>query len=181
MTEFLAGVFTGDWQRAWKGLGEILKANVNNVIGFLNFLLTGLTGALNGVIRVVNKLKFTAPDWVPGLGGKTFGFNLKTVTTPQIPYLARGAVLPANRPFLAMVGDQRHGTNIEAPLATIQEAVAVVMQDQLDALMAGFDATVNEIRQLHDTVSGIEVGDTVIGKAAQRYRQKMAVVYGRPY
>ena len=181
VTEFLAGVFTGDWQRAWKGLGEILKANVNNVIGFLNFLLTGLTGALNGVIRVVNKLKFTAPDWVPGLGGKTFGFNLKTVTTPQIPYLARGAVLPANRPFLAMVGDQRHGTNIEAPLATIQEAVAVVMQDQLDALMAGFDATVNEIRQLHDTVSGIEVGDTVIGKAAQRYRQKMAVVYGRPY
>lgn len=181
VTEFLAGVFTGDWQRAWKGLGEILKACVNNVIGFLNMLLTGLTGALNSVIRVVNKLKFTAPDWVPQIGGKTFGFNFKTVSTPQIPYLAKGAVLPANRPFLAMVGDQRHGTNIEAPLATIQEAVAVVLGEQLDALMAGFDATVNEIRQLHNTVSGIEVGDSVIGKAAQRYQQKMAVVYGRRY
>ena len=181
VTEFLAGAFTGDWERAWKGLGEILKTNVNNVIGFLNLLLTGLTGAVNSVIRVVNKLSFTAPDWVPGIGGKTFGFNFKTVTTPQIPYLAKGAVLPANRPFLAMVGDQRHGTNVEAPLATIQEAVAVVLGEQLEALMAGFDATVHEIRQLHDTVSGIEVGDSVIGKAAARYQQKMAVVHGRRY
>lgn len=181
VTEFLAGVFTGDWKRAWNGLSGILKACVNSVIGFLNLLLSGLTGALNSVIRVVNKLKFTMPDWVPGIGGKTFGFQFSTVATPQIPYLAKGAVLPANKPFLAMVGDQKHGTNIEAPLATIQEAVAVVLSEQLDALMAGFDATVNEIRQLHDTVSGIEVGDSVIGKAAQRYQSKMAVVNGRPY
>ena len=181
VTEFLAGAFTGDWTRAWEGIKGVLKACVNGIIGFLNLLLTGLTGAVNGVIRVLNKLSFTAPDWVPGLGGKTFGFHFKTVTTPQIPYLARGAVLPANKPFLAMVGDQRHGTNVEAPLATIQEAVAAVLGEQLDALMAGFDATVQEIRQLHDTVSHIEVGDTAIGKAAQRYQQKMAVVYGRPY
>lgn len=181
VAEFLAGAFTGDWQRAWEGLGGILKGSVNTVIGFLNLLLSGVTGAVNGVIRAVNTLKFTAPDWVPGIGGQTFGFNLKTVTAPQIPYLARGAVLPANRPFLAMVGDQRHGTNIEAPLSVIQEAVAVVLGEQLDALMAGFDATVSEIRQLHDTVSGIEVGDTVIGKAARRYERKMAVVNGRRY
>lgn len=181
ITEFLAGAFTGDWTRAWEGIKLTLKGCVNGIIGFLNLLLTGLTGAVNGVIRAVNKLSFTAPDWVPGIGGQTFGFNFKTVTTPQIPYLARGAVLPANKPFLAMVGDQRHGKNVEAPLTTIQEAVAAVLGEQLDALMAGFDATVGEIRQLHDTVSHIEVGDTAIGKAAQRYQQKMAVVYGRPY
>ena len=181
LTEFLAGAFTGDWSRAWNGIKEMLKGSVNGVIGLLNMLLTGLTAAVNGVVKVINKLSFTAPDWVPGLGGKTFGFNLKTVATPQIPYLARGAVLPANKPFLAMVGDQRHGTNIEAPLETIQQAVAVVLDQQLSALMAGFDATVGEIRSLHDTVSSIEVGDSVIGKAAARYQRKMAVVNGRPY
>ena len=181
VTEFLAGVFTGDWSRAWKGLGEILKGHINSVIGFLNMLLTGVAGGLNAIITMVNKLKFTAPDWVPGIGGKTFGFQLSAVKAPQIPYLAKGAVLPANRPFLAVVGDQTHGTNVEAPLATIQEAVALVMQEQLEAVMAGFDATVSEIRQLHDTVGGIQVGDTVIGKAARRYERKMAVVNGRPY
>jgi hypothetical protein len=181
VTEVLAGVFTGDWQRAWDGVVTACKAGVNLVIGLLNRLLSALTGAVNGVVRTVNKLRFTAPDWVPGIGGKAFGFQLKTVATPQIPYLAKGAVLPANRPFLAMVGDQRHGTNVEAPLSTIQEAVAQVLSDRLDGMMAGFDATVEELRRLHDTVSAIEVGDAVIGKAAARYQQKMAVVHGRSY
>lgn len=178
VTEFLAGAFAGDWSRAWQGITGAVKAGINGVIGFLNALLTAMAGALNGVIRGINKLSFTAPDWVPGLGGETFGFHLKTVSTPQIPYLAKGAVLPANQPFLAMVGDQKHGTNIEAPLATIQEAVALVMNEQLSALMAGFDATVQELRQLRSTVSAIEVGDTVIGAAAQRYARKMAVMKG---
>lgn len=177
--EFLTGVFTGNWSKAWNGLCDVLKHGVNSVIGFLNMLLTGISSALNGIIRMINKLQFTLPDWVPVVGGETFGFQFKTVTAPQIPYLAKGAVLPANRPFLAMVGDQRNGTNIEAPLATIQEAVALVLDEQLSALMAGFDATVSEIRQLHNTVSNIEVGDSVIGCAARRYEQKMAVVNGR--
>ena len=181
VTEVLAGVFTGDWKRAWDGVVTACKAGVNLVIGLLNRLLSALTGAVNGVVRTVNKLRFTAPDWVPGIGGKAFGFQLKTVTTPQIPYLAKGAVLPANRPFLAMVGDQRHGTNVETPLSVIQDAVAQVLGDRLDGMMAGFDATVEELRRLHDTVSAIEVGDAVIGKAAARYQQKMAVVHGRSY
>ena len=50
--------------------------------------------------------------------------------TAVIPKLAQGAVLPANKPFLAMVGDQKHGTNVEAPLATIQEALANVLAQQ---------------------------------------------------
>ncbi len=181
LTEFLAGAFTGDWSRAWNGVKELLRGAVNGIIGFLNMLLRGLAGAVNGMVTALNKLKFTAPDWLPNIGGKTFGFQLKTVTAPQIPYLAKGAVLPANKPFLAMVGDQRHGTNIEAPLATIEQAVASVMERQVSALMAGFDATVQELRHLHDTVSGIEVGDTVIGKAAARYQQKLAIINGNTY
>ena len=151
---------------------------VNGIIGFINGMISGLVSGINTIINAVNKIQFAVPDWVPGIGGQTLGFNLKTVSAPQIPYLAKGAVLPANRPFLAMVGDQSHGTNVEAPLATIQEAVALVMNDQLDAMMAGFDATVEQLRQLRQTVGAIEVGDTVIGRAAERYNRKMAVVRG---
>lgn len=157
-------------------ISEGFKGMVNGIIGFLNSMISGIVSGINGVIGMLNKLNFKVPDWVPGLGGKSFGFNIKTLTAPQIPYLARGAVLPANRPFLAMVGDQRHGTNVEAPLATIQEAVAVVMNEQLAAMMSGFRAIVEEQRATRATIQNIEVGDTVIGQAARRYNDRMATV-----
>lgn len=174
---------------AWKWFKDTLldplvngfKGMVNGVIGFINGLIAGAVKGINGIINVLNKLKFTVPDWVPGLGGATIGFNLKTVTAPQIPYLAKGAVLPANRPFLAMVGDQRHGTNIEAPLATIQEAMALTMEDFVASNMAGHEATVGVLREILGAVLGIHIGDAVIAQAAERYRSKMAVVRGGSY
>lgn len=155
-----------------------MKKSVNGSIGFLNSLLSAATAAVNRIVACINGIHFTVPDWVPLLGGESFGFRLSTVHTPQIPYLARGAVLPANKPFMAVVGDQKHGTNIEAPLSTIQEAVALVMNDQISAMMAGFEALLEENRALRQTVEGIEVGDSVIGQAAARYNRKMAVVKG---
>ena len=151
---------------------------VNGVIKFINGMLDGIVGGVNGIIRAINRLQFTVPDWVPEFGGQTFGFKLKELTAPQIPYLAKGAVLPANRPFLAVVGDQRHGTNVEAPLATIQEAVGLVMNDHISAMMAGFRALLEEQQATRRTIEGIEIGDRVIGEAAQRYQRKMAVTYG---
>ena len=88
-------------------------------------------------------------------------------------------MLPANRPFLAVVGDQRHGTNVEAPLATIQEAVSAVMGDHISAMMAGFEALLQEQQATRRTIEGIEIGDTVIGQAVQRYNSRLAVMNGR--
>ncbi len=178
VTAFLAGVFTGDWERAWGGIGQIVKTVANGVIGFVNFMLEGVVMGINRVIQGINSLSFTVPDWVPLIGGETVGFHLGTVKAPQIPYLAQGAVLPANKPFLAMVGDQHHGTNIEAPLATIQEAVANVMHDQTGAMMAGFEASVQVQRQILEAVLGIRIGDAVIANACDRYHRKMAVMRG---
>jgi hypothetical protein len=159
-------------------LSQGFKGMVNGIIGFLNAMIAGIVSGVNGIVNAVNKLSFTAPDWIPGIGGKTVGFNLKTVRTPQIPYLAQGAVLPANKPFLAVVGDQKHGTNVEAPLATIQQAVAMVMGEQTSALLAGFATSVEVQREILQAVLGIQIGDEVIGNAMTRYRQKMAVVNG---
>ena len=171
---FLQGGFTSGWKSGFGALKEPVKGVVNSIIGFLNRLLSGLTGALNGVINAANRLKFTVPDWVPGIGGKSYGFSLKNVSVPQIPYLAKGAVLPANQPFLAVVGDQKHGTNIEAPLATIQEAVAQVLGDT-----AAVQADTNRLlARILTAIDGIEVGDETIGRAARRYESRMAVMGG---
>lgn len=115
-----------------EGIVPAIKKPVNSIIGFLNSMISGIVTSINTVIRALNKISFDIPDWelFGDLAGKKFGFSFSTITAPQIPKLAQGAVLPANKPFLAMVGDQKHGTNIEAPLDTIKQALAEAMATQ---------------------------------------------------
>ena len=178
LTGFLSGIFTLSWQKAWEGVKLFLKSAVNGVITLLNSLVSRLASALNAVVSTANKLSFTVPAWVPTIGGKHFGVNLPYVTAPSIPYLAKGAVLPAGKPFLAMVGDQKHGTNIEAPLSTIQEAVAMVMEDQTGAILGGFEASVGVQREILEAVLGIRIGDEVLGRAVSRYNRRMEAMEG---
>ena len=178
LSAFLAGTFSGSWKTAWEGMKLFLKSAVNGVISLLNGMISRLVSALNSVVRAANKLSFTVPAWVPSIGGKRFGVNMSYVSAPQIPYLAKGAVLPAGKPFLAMVGDQRHGTNVEAPLSTIQEAVALVMEDQTGAILRGFEATIGVQREILEAVLGIRIGDDLIGQAVERYEEKMTMVRG---
>lgn len=102
-----------------------------------NGLITGFEGAINGIITMfekminwivdgMNELSFDIPEW---LGGGTFGFNLSRVAFGRItiPRLAQGAVIPPNREFLAVLGDQKQGTNIEAPLQTIVDAFNIAL------------------------------------------------------
>lgn len=88
----------------WEGLVDGFK-------GFINFFIEGINTLINGA----NKLSFTAPDWVPGIGGKTFGFNL-----PTIPLLAKGGI--ATAPTLAMVGEGREHEAI-LPLSKLQSLI----------------------------------------------------------
>lgn len=158
----------------------VIKWKINRAIGWVNAIIQGIADAINAIIGLINGIGFEIPNWAifGNLAGKKLSFNFAPVKPIQIPYLAQGAVLPANKPFLAVVGDQKHGTNVEAPLATIQEAVALVMQDQFSGMMAGFEASVGVQKQILQAVLGIEIGDSTIGQAAARYNRKMAVIQG---
>ena len=96
--DFIRGVFTGDWQRAWEGVKEIFRGTFNAFASLakvpLNSVIALLNGAINGINKMIdalNSLSFTIPDWVPLLGGKEFGLNLRHVG--NIPYLATGGIL----------------------------------------------------------------------------------------
>lgn len=151
------------------------QQTVDSGFAALNGATAAVQSVVNSVGSALNAIKVEVPAWVPGFGGKTFGFHIPTI---EIPKLAKGGVLPANKPFLAMVGDQKHGTNIEAPLATIQEAVALVLDEQVGAITAGFEASVGVQREILEAVLGIRIGDELIATAGDRYRQKMAVARG---
>lgn len=107
----------------WNGIVSSIRGAVNGIIGAINGMIRGVTNGINGVIRVLNRLSFTIPSWVPIFGGRRFGFNIRTISAPQIPYLASGAVIPPNKEFLAVLGDQKQGNNIEAPESLIRRIV----------------------------------------------------------
>lgn len=167
LVDFIAGVFTGDWKRAFNGIIKIFNALISNMI-------TGL----NSMISALNKLSFKIPDWVPDWGGKSFGLSIPKIQAPQIPYLAKGAVIPPRAPFYAVLGDQRHGMNIEAPEGLIRSIFQEEMANMIGGMMTGFNALVEEQRNTQEIIRNIEVGDSTIGEAANRYAQKMAIVRG---
>lgn len=154
------------------GILAAFKVIVNGIITGINSAIKIPFDGINSALQTVRNVRIF--ELTPFAG-------LRSIHVPQIPYLAKGAVLPANRPFLAMVGDQRHGTNIEAPLSTIQEAMALTMEDFMASNMAGHEATVGVLKEILEAVLGIHIGDADIGKAVQRYQRKMAVVNGRRY
>ena len=132
--DFVAGVFTGDWERAWNGVksifegiwnlfGSIVKSPVNLIISILNALIRGVATMVNNIGEMLNSLHVEIPDWVPKFGGNKLGFNIPTWTPGQIPYLATGAVIPPNKEFMAVLGDQKHGNNIEAPESLLRKIV----------------------------------------------------------
>lgn len=121
--KFVSGVFTGDWETAWEGIKDIFRGVWNGIVGVLGSGINIIIRALNWLISKMNKISFTVPDWVPGIGGKYVGISIKSIPEYQIPYLARGAVIPPNREFMAVLGDQKRGNNIEAPEDLIRKIV----------------------------------------------------------
>ena len=186
LADFLSAVFRGNWDAAWQAIGNTvstvwdkmtnaIKTAVNGIIGFINRMISAVVTGINAVINALNGLSFDLPDI---FGGGHVGFNISTLTAPQIPYLAQGAVIPANREFLAVLGDQNHGTNVEAPLDTIKQAVAEVMEDLQAGQMAGFEAVVSVLREILSAVYGIELTDEDVGRAVQRWQRKQLTATG---
>jgi len=99
----------------WDGVKDGAKIAINWVIEKINGFLSGIVGGINSLFEKWNSIPI--PGWL----------SIPLITVPQIPYLATGAVIPPNAPFAAILGDQRSGTNVEAPLSTIEQAVENVL------------------------------------------------------
>lgn len=139
--DFLIGVFTGDWKRAWEGIKEIFKGiiesfvaiakvPINGVIGLINGMIRGIIAGVNAAIGVLNHMKIKVPNWVPGIGGNTWGFSIPTMTAPQIPYLAKGTVVPRNAgEFAAILGDNKRETEVVSPLSTMKQAMMDALKE----------------------------------------------------
>ena len=118
---------TEAWSSLWTNMAEIIKTPINNIIDLINNgLIASIEGMMNGLGSGISEFANSGT-------GKFLGFDkipVFTIEIPRIPHLAKGAVIPPNNQFLAMLGDQKSGTNIEAPLSTIEDAVRNVLAEQ---------------------------------------------------
>lgn len=114
---------------AWVNVFNTIKSSIVNIMSsmwngirnVINSILSGIQSMANNVINGINTV-IRAMNAIPKIN-----LSIPTVGQISIPHLAKGAVIPPNKEFLAVLGDQSSGTNIEAPLDTIKQALAEVM------------------------------------------------------
>ena len=147
----------------WNSIVGAIKNTINGLIYVINGMICGVINGINGMVSALNGIKFSVPNWVPEIGGESFGLNLGYVSAPQIPYLASGAVIPPNAPFMAVLGDQKHGTNIEAPLDTIKQAVREVVGNGSGGYYA-FTAQINRRTLFEEMIDEAKLRQSTSGK-----------------
>lgn len=152
LIKFISGVFSGDFDRAWEGIKDIFKGVWNTIIDLLNGAINIIIKGLNWLIKQMNKIHFNVPSWVPFVGGKSIGVNISYISENVLPRLAKGAVIPANDEFLAVLGDQTHGNNIEAP----EELIRKIVREE-----SGGSGEVH-VTIVLDSVTGKKLFDTVV-------------------
>ncbi|WP_085832855.1 hypothetical protein [Clostridium merdae] len=144
---------SGVWQNVSKWFSEHViepiengfKGSINAMIGMVEGFVNSFIGGVNKIIEALNSIHIDVPKEIPKIGGIKFGFNIPTVGKVAIPRLATGAVIPPRAEFAAILGDQRSGTNIEAPADLIRSIVAseidkLNIQPQVNIIASGDNA-----------------------------------------
>lgn len=144
-------LINGDFEAAWEDAKQIVKGFANLGIDIFEGLVKAAAKAVNKIIDAINSINVTIPDWVPGIGGKSFSPNLKKISTEwSLPRFAQGAVIPPNKEFMAVLGDQKHGTNIETPLETMIQAFNAALdgRDNSQNININFTGSLAEVARL---------------------------------
>lgn len=138
------------------GIWSSIKGVINSILGGIESMANGVIRGINGMIDAMNNLSFDVPDWVPGIGGETFGFNIPTLSTVSLPRLAAGGVV--DQATVAMIGEA--GKEAVVPLenntgwmdkiaARLGEIISVNMQAIIGEMDAGDDwQTIKTVVQL---------------------------------
>lgn len=157
-----------DVSNQWGEMAGTVGASISEMQAYINSL-QGKDVYVNVITKTVSG---TAVSGKPNLP------PLPTARTANIPYLASGAVIPPNAPFAAVLGDQRNGTNLEAPEGLIRDIFREEMSDLLGSNLAGFESVVAELQATRAAIEDIQIGDTTIGRAAARYDRRQNLIRG---
>lgn len=135
---FVKGVFTGNWRSAWDGVVQTLGGVWSGITTVIKAPLNAVIGLINKAIGAMNSLSVSIPDWVPAVGGKTFGVNL-----PTINYLENGGILtqPTMINSNVMAGEKNKGKSsqneVVVPLDKLETWIKEVAMRPVQLLING--------------------------------------------
>ena len=167
IVNFIAGVFTGDWERAWEGLKTIFKGVFDSLEAIALTPINLIINAVNTLIGGLNKFKIDIPQWVAdlaGVKGGSIGFNI-----PKIPELAKGGII--DQPTLAMIGETRRKEAV-LPLEGPNMGWVKDIARELVAEMGGGSGGSGDII--------IQLDGEVIGRASKNHINKERRMKGEP-
>lgn len=137
--KFISAVFTGDWETAWKALGNIPIAIINSIIGAFEGLINFFIGAINGITSALSSLwTWIGIPGIPAIPEVQFG---------RISYLAKGGYVEANKPTPVVIGDNKQEGEIVSPISKMRDTV-------IDALRIFLGGAVN--RRKAETAQTLE-------------------------
>lgn len=136
----VASFFKSIFSSAWEGVKKVFSVGGKIFDGIKDGILNGFKAIVNAIIGGINKvvsIPFNGINWAlkkirdkEFLGISPFKGLIKTIDIPQIPKLAKGTVIPPRSEFMAILGDQKRGVNIETPLDTMVEAFNKALDDR---------------------------------------------------
>ena len=145
--------------KCFEGIKNGIRTPINAILGFVEKLVNGLIDGVNKMTSALGSLDIDVPDWVPEIGGKKFELSIPKINHISLPRLAQGAVIPPNNEFLAVLGDQKRGTNIETPLDTMVQAFNMANKGGNEQEIALLQEQNQLLRQLLQKEFGISQND----------------------
>jgi len=153
------------WQNAFNTIVRIVQGALNNVISFVTHTINTIAAGINNILNLINSIRMPSLNF--GGGGIIAGGVRLFGNVPLVPYLAQGAVIPPNAQFLAMLGDQRSGRNIEAPEELVRQIIREEMGNIKAQIEIEFTGSLSALaRELQPEIKREEVriGGTAIRK-----------------
>lgn len=170
MKTFVVDCFTGIWNG--------IKGTINTILSGVESMANGVINAINGMINALNSISFDIPDWVPEIGGNSFGLHIPTIHNISIPKLAEGGFVKANTPQLAMIGDNRHYGEVVAPENKLEEllnrAVSLASNSGLSA--EHFEKMLSFLSRISEQ---IEAMDLTVYVDVREIKQRLTDLEGR--
>lgn len=192
LINFVKNVFSGNWKGAWQNVKNIfsniwngMKRTATDVFGGIldsaklmaknagNSIASVFKSIINGVLKIIEDLLNSPARTINRLIGvinKVPGINLGTLPTFKLPRLATGAVIPPRSEFMAILGDQKRGVNIETPLDTMVEAFNKALDDRKNGSGEVVIENLTIVAKMGDTevsktvVKGVRVAEKKLGK-----------------
>lgn len=160
----------------WDGLWGGVKSVINSMLGGVEKMANGIVKGINKIISTFNTLSFDIPDWVPGIGGESFGFSIPLVQEVKIPRLASGGVVTS--PTFAQIGEYPGAASnpeIVAPQSVIYDTVVSANGEQ-ERLLREQNSLLRQLLQKETSV--VLAPSAALGRVNQRSQQMYEALAG---